>query len=275
MTGLFISFEGVDGVGKTTQVERLRAALEAAGREVVVTREPGGTPLGQAIRSLLLHGVPAVDPSGEGAVVQGASGEEPAAHSSAAHGSAPAGGGCRRQPTGGGPAAGDAATPADIAPRAEALLFAADRAQHVAEVIRPALERGAVVITDRYLDSSLAYQAGGRELTAAEIRELSMWGTNGLLPDRTYLLDMDPALSHSRLTHDEDRMESAGSGFQRRTREAFLKLAAAEPDRFRVIDASKTIDEVWAAIRGDVDGLLAGAGDAAAGDDAAAGGETR
>ena len=116
MSGLFVSFEGVDGVGKTTQVERLRAYLEAQGRTVVVTREPGGTALGKAVRQLLLHGV------NEGA--------------------------------------------ADIAPRAEALLFAADRAQHVAETIRPALERGEVVITDRYLDSSLAYQAGGRELTS-------------------------------------------------------------------------------------------------------------
>lgn len=231
MVGLFISFEGVDGVGKTTQVERLRAALEAAGREVVVTREPGGTPLGRAIRRLLLHG-PASVSSGEGASV-----------------SAPAVGGCRREPTGGGPAS------ADIAPRAEALLFAADRAQHVAEIIRPALDRGAVVITDRYLDSSLAYQAGGRELTADEIRSLSMWATDGLLPDRTYLLDMDPALSHARLTHAEDRMESAGDGFQRRTREAFLELAAAEPDRFRVIDASQPIDAVWSCIACDIDAL--------------------
>ena len=166
MNGLFVSFEGVDGVGKTTQVERLRAYLEAQGRTVVVTREPGGTALGKAIRQLLLHGV-------DGGAV-------------------------------------------DIAPRAEALLFAADRAQHVAETIRPALERGEVVITDRYLDSSLAYQAGGRELTPEEIRSLSMWATNNLLPDRTYLLDMDPALSHHRLEHAEDRMESAGDDFQSR-----------------------------------------------------------
>ena len=204
--GIFISFEGVDGAGKTTQVNRLRDELEAMGREVVVTREPGGTPLGGAIRKLLLHGVP---------------------------------GGS-----------------ADIAPRAEALLFAADRAQHVAEVIRPALERGAVVITDRYLDSSLAYQAGGRELTADEVRSLSMWATNGLLPARTYLLDMDPALSHTRLDHDEDRMESAGDAFQRRTRQAFLDLAAGEPDRFRVIDASDTVENVWRAIRADIADLL-------------------
>ncbi|WP_055427917.1 dTMP kinase [Bifidobacterium aesculapii] len=218
MTGLFISFEGVDGVGKTTQVERLRAYLESCGHTVVTTREPGGTALGRAIRRVLLYGMDA----GNGVVDE---------HD------------------------GDAA---DIAPRAEALLFAADRAQHVAEVIRPALGRGEAVITDRYLDSSLAYQAGGRELTAAEIRELSMWGTGGLLPDRTYLLDMDPALSHARLTHAEDRMESAGNAFQRRTREAFLALAAAEPERFRVIDAAQSIDAVWASIRADIDALLRG-----------------
>lgn len=229
MTGLFISFEGVDGVGKTTQVERLRAYLQSRGRTVVTTREPGGTALGRAIRRLLLHGV-------DDAVDAGADDARGAA-------------------------------PADIAPRAEALLFAADRAQHVAETIRPALERGEVVITDRYLDSSLAYQAGGRELTAAEIRDLSMWGTNGLLPRRTYLLDMDPARSHSRLTHAEDRMESAGDDFQRRTREAFLALATAEPDRFRVIDASKSIDEVWSAIRGDIDGLLGDGVGGVTGDD--------
>lgn len=212
MKGLFISFEGVDGVGKTTQVERLRTHIEATGREVVVTREPGGTALGRAIRTLLLHGVPS----------DGASPD----------------------------------APADIAPRAEALLFAADRAQHVAQVIRPALERGAVVITDRYLDSSLAYQAGGRELTAGEVRDLSMWATGGLLPDRTYLLDMDPAMSHTRLEHAEDRMESAGDGFQERTRRAFLNLAAAEPARFRVVDAAQGIDEVWSAILDDFETLI-------------------
>ena len=132
-------------------------------------------------------------------------------------------------------------------------MFAADRAQHVAEVILPALQRGAVVITDRYLDSSLAYQAGGRELTAAEIRNLSMWATNGLLPERTYLLDMDPAQSHARLQHAEDRMEAAGNDFQRRTRVAFLDLAEREPERFHVIDASQSIEDVWARIKADFD----------------------
>ena len=211
MQGIFISFEGVDGVGKTTQVERLRAYVESQGRECVVTREPGGTALGVAIRRMLLHGVDAED-----------------------------GGDC-----------------ADIAPRTEALLFAADRAQHVAEVIAPALRRGAVVVTDRYLDSSLAYQAGGRELTPAEIKNLSMWATGGLLPKRTYLLDMDPARSHARLQHAEDRMEAAGDEFQRRTRAAFLDLAKAEPERFRVIDAGLTIDEVWARIKADFENVTA------------------
>ena len=206
MQGIFISFEGVDGVGKTTQVDRLRDYLESQGRTVTVTREPGGTALGQAIRRLLLGGVTGSD--------------------------------------------------TDIAPRAEALLFAADRAQHVAEVIRPALDRGEVVITDRYLDSSLAYQAGGRELTGDEIRNLSMWATNALLPDRTYLLDMDPARSHTRLDHAEDRMESVGNDFQNRTRRAFLDLAAAEPDRFRVIDASRPIQAVWQSIQADIATLL-------------------
>ncbi|MEE0654176.1 dTMP kinase [uncultured Bifidobacterium sp.] len=190
MEGMFVSFEGVDGAGKTTQVERLAAFWRARGREVVVTREPGGTPLGAEIRHMLLHG------------------DEP------------------------------------VASRTEALLFAADRAQHVAETIRPALDRGAIVITDRYLDSSLAYQAGGRELTAGEIRELSMWATGGLLPERTYLLDIDPAAAHARLTHAEDRIESAGDAFQRRTRRAFLDLAEREPERFLVVDAALPADDI-------------------------------
>lgn len=227
MTGLFVSFEGVDGVGKTTQVEKLRDYLASRGYEVVVTREPGGTALGKAIRRMLLHGVAA------GSAVAGTSAD-----------------------------AGNSA--ADIAPRAEALLFAADRAQHVAEVIRPALDRGAVVITDRYLDSSLAYQSGGRELTAADIRNLSLWATDRLLPDRTYLLDMDPSASHARLRHSADRMESAGDGFQTRTRQAFLDLAAAEPGRFCVIDAARPIESVWASILHDIDGVLPQAADAAA-----------
>lgn len=202
--GLFISFEGVDGAGKTTQVNLLADHLRTLGREVVVTREPGGTALGTQIRAMLLTANP---------------GEE-------------------------------------ISPRTEALLFAADRAQHVSEVIRPALERGAIVITDRYLDSSLAYQSGGRELTADDIRTLSMWATNNLLPARTYLLDIDPRASHTRLEHAEDRMESAGDDFQQRTRTAFLELAAAQPQRFRVIDAQQSVEKIAGLICDDVANLL-------------------
>lgn len=279
MTGLFISFEGVDGVGKTTQVERLRAYCEAHGRAVVVTREPGGTALGLAIRQLLLHGVSA--PSANTGVPQRVDAADSCTGSPQGLGdSRNAGtatsladvswnadtsyGADAPQNTSADSAhiapvdtdAPRSAPSADIAPRAEALLFAADRAQHVAETIRPALAQGDIVITDRYLDSSLAYQAGGRELTIGEIRDLSLWATGGLLPDRTYLLDMDPALSHNRLDHAADRMESAGGGFQSRTRQAFLDLAAAEPKRFCVIDASRPIDEVWAAIETDIGRLI-------------------
>lgn len=201
--GVFISFEGVDGAGKTTQVERLAQFWQERGREVVVTREPGGTSLGKRIRELLL-----ADPN------------------------------------------------ETITPRAEALLFAADRAQHVEQIIRPALERGAIVITDRYLDSSLAYQSGGRELTADDVKHLSMWATNSLLPRRTYLLDIDPHVSHARLTHEEDRMESAGENFQQRTRRAFLQLAEADPERFLVIDATQTADAIGELICADSANLV-------------------
>ena len=207
MQGTFISFEGVDGVGKTTQVERLRAYVESQGRECVVTREPGGTALGVAIRKMLLHGVDT----------------------------------------------GDENDCADIAPRTEALLFAADRAQHVAEVILPALQRGAVVITDRYLDSSLAYQAGGRHFTAPAIRHLSMWAKKRLLPAPPYLVAIGPAQTQAPLQQAEDRMEAAGNDFQRRTRVAFLDLAEREPERFHVIDASQSIEDVWARIKADFD----------------------
>ena len=201
--GVFISFEGVDGAGKTTQVERLAQFWQERGREVVVTREPGGTSLGKRIRELLL-----ADPN------------------------------------------------ETITPRAEALLFAADRAQHVEQIIRPALERGAIVITDRYLDSSLAYQSGGRELTADDVKHLSMWATNSLLPRRTYLLDVDPRVSHARLTHEEDRVESAGENFQQRTRRAFLQLAEADPERFLVIDATQTADAIGELICADSANLV-------------------
>ncbi len=195
--GLFISFEGVDGVGKSTQAELLKEYFEKQGRHVVMTREPGGTPLGLQIRQMLLHG-------------------------------------------------------GEVDSRAEALLYAADRAHHVATVIRPALDEGSVVISDRYIDSSIAYQAGGRELTEDDIRLLSEFATRGLWPQRTYVLDLSFTQSRERLTGAPDRLESAGDEFFERTREAFLTIARHDSQRCRVIDASMGVDDVWNAIRTDI-----------------------
>ncbi len=203
--GLFITLEGGDGAGKTTQAALLEAWLTDAGRTVVRTREPGGTDVGVLVRDIVLH------------------------HRG------------------------------EIAPRAEALLYAADRAHHVETVVRPALERGDVVIQDRYLDSSVAYQGAGRVLGSAEVRDLSLWATGGLLPDVTVLLDVDPSVARGRLDADDkpfDRLESEQSAFHERVRSEFLALAAAEPDRFLVLDAARPIDDLAAAVRDRVSGAL-------------------
>jgi len=196
--GLFVTFEGGDGAGKTTQARLLDEWLTAQGRTVVRTREPGGTEVGVLVRDIVLH------------------------HRG------------------------------DVAPRAEALLYAADRAHHVATLVRPALERGDVVIQDRYLDSSVAYQGAGRVLDAGEVRDLSLWASDGLLPDLTVLLDLDPQRARARLDADDkpfDRLESEQADFHARVRAAFLDLAAAEPERFEVLDASQPADELAAAVR--------------------------
>ena len=212
MTGLFITLEGGDGVGKSTQAELLAAWLEEQGREVVRTREPGGTPLGLEIRRLLLHG------GGEIGAVD---------------------------------------------PRAEALLYAADRAQHVATVVRPALERGAVVVQDRYIDSSLAYQGAGRVLDVAEVRELSEWASGRLWPDLTVLLDLDPGAAAERLAARNsatggavDRLEAEAAAFHEAVREGFRVIAAAEPERFLVLDAIRTPEALHAEVRARVAPLL-------------------
>ena len=204
-TGLWITFEGGDGSGKTTQARLLQEWVEASGRTVVRTREPGGTEVGDLIRDIVLH------------------------HRG------------------------------DIAPRAEALLYAADRAHHVATHVRPALERGEVVIQDRYLDSSVAYQGAGRVLDAAEIRDLSLWAADGALPDVTVLLDLDPAAARARLDAADkpfDRLEAEKADFHTRVREGFLALAAAEPGRFLVLDAAQPVDALAAAIRSRIAPLL-------------------
>jgi dTMP kinase len=198
VTGVFITLEGGDGVGKSTQSTLLRGWLEERGREVVVTREPGGSELGAEIREMVLH---------------------------------------RR---------------GHIAPRAEALLYAADRAHHIETVVRPALERDAVVLQDRYLDSSVAYQGAGRVLDAGEIRELSLWAAEGLLPDLTVLLDLDQVAARVRLDAARtrfDRLEAERGEFHERVRQAFLALAHAEPDRFLVVDAACPREEIADVIR--------------------------
>jgi len=193
--GFFVSFEGGDGAGKTTQLRLLGEWLAALGREVVATREPGGTELGRLLRDAVLHGE-------------------------------------------------------HVDPRTEALLYATDRAHHVHTVVRPALERGAVVLTDRYLDSSVAYQGNGRDLGEDEVERLSLWAVHGLLPDLTVLLDLDPTDGLARLTGAPDRLERAGDAFHRRTREAFLRRAAADrTGRWLVLDAARPAEELHREVR--------------------------
>jgi dTMP kinase len=198
-TGMLVAFEGPDGAGKSTQIERLAGWLESQNRETLVTREPGGTRLGARLREILL------DPAYEG-----------------------------------------------MAWRTEALLYAADRAQHVAEVIRPALERGTIVISDRYLYSSLAYQGIARGIGVDEVLAVNRWATGGLLPDVVFLLDLSAERaierSHDR-GHAEDRIEREGLAFQERVRDAYHHLSVLYPDRFVVVDAARGPDEVAAEVR--------------------------
>jgi dTMP kinase len=203
MSGLFVVLEGGDGAGKSTQLMRLAAWLRKAGHEVVVTYEPGDTPLGATLRKLLLD-----------------------------------------------PASGD------VSPRAEAMLYAADKAQHVYEVVRPALDAGKIVACDRYVDSMIAYQGAGRVLDAEEIRGLADWATGGLVPDLTVVLDVpvERALGEKL---DLDRLEAAGTEFHERVRSHFLDLAAQDPSRYIVIAGREDRDSIEAAIRERVQALLA------------------
>ncbi|MDN3442942.1 dTMP kinase [Microbacterium sp. APC 3901] len=196
--GIWITLEGGDGSGKTTQSNLLSQWMTDEGLTVVRTREPGGSEVGQLIRDIVLH------------------------HRG------------------------------DIAPRAEALLYAADRAHHVATVVRPALARGEVVLQDRYLDSSVAYQGAGRVLDGDEIRNLSLWAAEGALPDLTVLLDLAPESARLRLDSADkpfDRLEAEKTEFHARVRDAYLALARAEPERFLVIDAAAAPEVIAAQIR--------------------------
>jgi dTMP kinase len=190
MPGLFVTFEGIDRSGKTTQARML---VEALGARAVAVREPGGTQLGEEIRALLK------DPRGR------------------------------------------------IGPRAEALLFAAARSELCREVIRPALQAGRVVVSDRFVDSSLAYQGAGRGLGVEEVLEINRWATEGLVPDLTIYLAIDPAAASGR-SGQADRFEDEGAELQRRVHEAYEELSAAEPRRFRRVDGARPAEEVHAEV---------------------------
>ncbi|MGY1914789.1 dTMP kinase [Blastococcus sp. SYSU DS0973] len=205
--GVLIAFEGGEGAGKSTQVRRLQEWLTHEGLVARASFEPGATPSGAGIRSIVLD----------------------KAHTG-------------------------------IAPRSEALLYAADRAQHVQDVLRPALDAGEVVITDRFIDSSLAYQGAGRTIPLDDVRMLSRWATQGLRPDLTVLLDLPPevGLARARGRAAADRLESESLEFHQRVRQTFCALAESEPDRYLVLDARKSPDEIAAAIRVRVAQLLSG-----------------
>ena len=191
-TGTFITLEGIDGCGKSTQAALLAEKIEAAGREVVRLREPGGTRISEKVREILL------DPEN-----------------------------------------------AEMADECELLLYEASRAQLVRQVVVPALERGAVVLCDRFFDSTFAYQAGGRSLDESLVERCNELGCCGVHPDRTLVLDLDVERALVRATADgTDRLEAEGVAFQRRVRDAYLRLAEAEPARVRLVDADGGVDEV-------------------------------
>lgn len=205
MAGLFIVFEGGDGVGKSTQARLLADWLTEQGYEVVLTFEPGDTRAGAVMRQIVLD-----------------------------------------------PATGD------LAPRAETLLYAADKAHHVYEVVRPALERGAIVVSDRYVDSLLAYQGAGRELGSERIEAIARWATGDLLPDLTVLLDLDPEQGVGSIDQP-DRLEGAGLAFHVRARREFLALAARDPEYYFVLPGRTDREGIAAAIRERVASLLSAA----------------
>jgi dTMP kinase len=193
--GIFITFEGIDGCGKSTQMRLLASWLRLRGLEVITTREPGGTPLGKRLRTVLLDSQIEVDPL------------------------------------------------------AELLLFAADRAQHVRKLLRPAIESGGMVLSDRYADATAAYQGAGRSFTPEVISQVIQLATEGLKPDLTLVFDLPVAECLARTvrrTEGEektDRLDAEDAAFHMRVRSAYLQMAAAEPERFRIIDASGSVNE--------------------------------
>lgn len=205
MTGVFITFEGGDGAGKSTQLQLLATWLDEQNKTYVLTREPGGTDVGLELRDIILH------------------------------------------------------RKGFLAPRAEALLYAADRAHHVHTVVRPALERGDVVVQDRFFDSSVAYQGAGRVLSEDEVRDLSLWAVEDLRPNLTIVLDVPAEVARARRdsTRDVyDRLEAEADDFHERVRQAYHRLADAEPERIVIIDGELPAEEIHRQIVSRVQSLL-------------------
>ncbi len=205
MRGLFITFEGPDGAGKTTQVQAFVENLKSRGFDVLLTREPGGTPISDKIRGLIL------DP----------------AHK-------------------------------EMADTTEVLLYAASRAQHVQEKVIPALEKGTIVVCDRFVDASIAYQGYGLGVSAKKVEHINRFATGGLVPDRTYLLDVPVEEGKKRLQARSglDRIEQKGEAYHERVREGFLELAEQNPERIRVVDASRSIEQITQEILADFNDWL-------------------
>ena len=188
--GLFITFEGSDGCGKTTQIELLDEYLKKIGYSTLITREPGAKGLGEKVREILLN------------------------------------------------------YDGEVSSRCESFLFLADRAQHADCIIKPAIKNGVIVLCDRHTDSTIAYQGYGRGVDIDELKKLNNIAVNGLKPDLTIVFDIDAKTSMERVGKEKDRMESAGIEFFERVREGYLKIAEQEPDRVKVVDSTKSIEEI-------------------------------
>lgn len=188
--GLFITFEGIDGCGKTTQIKLLKDYFESIGRTVILTREPGAKGLGEKLREILLN------------------------------------------------------YDGEVSSNCESFLFLADRAQHIDTIIKPAIERGEIVLCDRHTDSTIAYQGYGRGVNIEQIKMLNNIATNGIKPDLTFVFDIDITTSVKRVGKEKDRMESAGLEFFEKVRKGYIEISKQEPNRIKLIDGSKTIEEI-------------------------------
>ena len=200
--GLFITFEGGDGCGKSTQLELVKKYLEERGFKTLTTREPGSIGLGQKLREVLLH------------------------------------------------------YDGDVAPRAEAFLFLADRAQHIAKIVKPAIDNGVIVLCDRHTDSSVAYQGYGRGEDIEQINMLNKLATQGIKPDLTLLFDVSTEVAQTRVGSEKDRMESAGIEFHKKVRQGYLEIAKKEPQRIKVVDSNLTIEKVFEQVKKILDELI-------------------